>query len=147
MTVHRCKMITPQIGSVHDVREKARKALADYLTMFLPESWIEPLAKLKIILQGNGQTDWESLKGQALLYYDQRRLSADRVDSLARVERLGESCKELHSKLSPAEWHKAIDDIIHAANFRASKAKVQTGRLEIAAETKILEPKKEQKKA
>jgi hypothetical protein len=66
---------------------------------------------------------------------------------LARVERLGESCKELHSKLSPAEWHKAIDDIIHAANFRASKAKVQSGRLEIAAETKILGAKKEQKKA
>jgi len=54
-------MISTQIGTTSDVREKARKALTDYLTMFLPGLWQEPLAKLKLILQLNEEIDWEAV--------------------------------------------------------------------------------------
>ncbi|MHA1636859.1 MAG: hypothetical protein ACTSUO_00580 [Candidatus Thorarchaeota archaeon] len=119
-------MITTQISSTNDIRERARKAFTDYLSMFIPGSWQEPLARLKILLQANGETDWEALKGHALILFDERRLSSDRVESLARVERLADSCKELHKSISPAEWHRTIDDVICAAKFRASKIAVQT---------------------
>ena len=127
-------MITTQITSANDVRERTRKAFTDYLSMFIPGSWQEPLARLKLILQANGDTDWEALKGQILILFDERRLSNDRVESLARVERLADSCKELHKTISPAEWHKTIDDVIHAANFRASKIAVQTQHTRIPPE-------------
>ncbi len=127
-------MITSQISSTNDIRERARKAFTDYLSMFIPGSWQEPLARLKILLQANGETDWEALKGHALILFDERRLSSDRVESLARVERLADSCKELHKIISPAEWHKTIDDVIHAANFRASKIAVQTQHIRIPPE-------------
>jgi hypothetical protein len=120
-------MITTQVISTSDAREKARKAFTDYLSMFLPGSWQEPLARIKLILlQSNGHTDWEALKGHALQVYDERRHSEDRVESLARVERLAEACKVLHSSLSPTEWHKALDDVIYAAQFRTAKIAVQT---------------------
>jgi hypothetical protein len=119
-------MITAQVISTGDAREKARKAFTDYLSMFLPGSWQEPLARIKLILQSNGETDWEALKGQALQVYDERRHSDDRVEALARVERLAESCKVLHSSLSPTEWHKVLDDVIYAAQFRTAKIAVQT---------------------
>ncbi len=119
-------MITTHIGSANDVRERARKAFTDYLSMFIPGSWQEPLARLKILLQANGEIDWEALKGHALILFDERRLSSDRVESLARVERLADSCKDLHKTISPAEWHRTIDDVIYAAKFRASKIAVQT---------------------
>ena len=119
-------MITAQVISTGDARERARKAFTDYLSMFLPGSWLEPLARLKLILQANGDTDWEALKGQALQLYDERRHSKDRVESLARVERLADACKELRMALSPAEWHKTLEDIIYAAQFRTSKIAVQT---------------------
>ena len=119
-------MMTAQVISTGDAREKARRAFTDYLSMFLPGSWQEPLARIKLILQSNGETDWEALKGQALQLYDERRHSKDRVESLARVERLSEDCKILHSSLSPTEWHKVLDDVIYAAQFRTSKIAVQT---------------------
>ncbi|UCE09058.1 MAG: hypothetical protein JSW61_08685 [Candidatus Thorarchaeota archaeon] len=118
-------MMTHQISTLQDVREKARKALTDYLTMFIPESWKEPLEKIRLLLQAHGEADWEALKGHSLLYFDEMRLSEDRVESLARVERLGDAFKELYSVVSPAEWHRTVDDTIHAANFRASKAAIQ----------------------
>ncbi len=133
-------MITPQITSTNNVRERARRAFTDYLSMFLPGSWQEPLARIKIILQSNGDTDWEALKGQALLLFDERRLSTDRVESLARVERLADSFRDLHSKLSPADWHRTIDDVVHAANFRTSKIAVQTQHIRVPPEdTKLVE--------
>jgi len=119
-------MITSQIISTGDARERARKAFTDYLSMFLPGSWQEPLARLRLILQTNGDTDWEALKGQALQLYDERRHSKDRVESLARVERLADACNSLRASLSPAEWHKVLDDVIYAAQFRTSKIAVQT---------------------
>ncbi len=140
-------MITTQTTSVNDTREKTRRAFTDYLSMFIPGSWQEPLARLKIILQANGDTDWESLKGQALILFDERRLSNDRVESLARVERLADSCKELHRTISPAEWHKTIDDVIHAANFRASKIAVQTQPARNPPEeVKLVKPEKSKSK-
>lgn len=119
-------MISTQIGTTSDVREKARKALTDYLTMFLPGSWQEPLAKLKLILQLNEDIDWEALKGHALLFFNEMRLSDDRVEALARIERVAEAFKEIRGTLSPAGWHRTLDDIIQAANFRTSKIAVQT---------------------
>ncbi len=119
-------MISTQIGTTSDVREKARKALTAYLTMFLPGSWQEPLAKLKLILQLNEAIDWEALKGHALLFFNEMRLSDDRVEALARIERVAEAFKGVRSTLSPAEWHRTVDDIIQAANFRTSKVAVQT---------------------
>ena len=135
-------MITAQIGTIHNVREKARKALTDYLTMFLPGSWTEPLARLKLLLQSNSDIDWEALKGHALLFFDEKRLSNDRVECLARVERLGEALKEIHGALSPAEWHKTVDDIAHAANFRVSKAATQATKLHAVEEPKEMTTKR-----
>ncbi len=129
-------MITAETGTIHDVREKARRALTDYLTMFLPGSWTEPLARLKLLVQSASETDWEALKGQALMLFDEKRLSNDRVECLARVERLSDSFRDVHKTLSPAEWHKAVDDIVYAANFRVSKAALQTTRLQIIDETR-----------
>jgi hypothetical protein len=130
-------MMTHQIGTKQEVREKARKALTDYLTMFIPGSWKEPLDKFKLLLlQTNGDVDWEALKGHALLFFDEKRLSEDRVECLARVERLSDTFKEIHSVLSPAEWYKTIDDIIHAANFRTSKAALQVRRVQIVDDIK-----------
>ncbi len=97
-----------------------------YLVMFIPTSWKEPLEKVRLILQSNGETDWEALKGLALQFFEEKRFSEDRVESLARVERLAESFKEIYTTISPAEWHKTVQDIIYAANFRASKIAVQT---------------------
>lgn len=129
-------MITAQIGTMQNVREKARKALTDYLTMFLPGSWTEPLARLKLLLQSSSDIDWEALKGHALLFFDEKRLSNDRVECLARVERLGEALREIHGALSPAEWHKTVDDIAHATNFRVSKAAIQVTKLHVVGEPK-----------
>lgn len=129
-------MISAQIGTMHEIREKSRKALTDYLTMFLPGSWTEPLARLKLLLQSNSDIDWEALKGHALLLFDEKRLSNDRVECLARVERLGEAFKEIHKVMSPAEWHRTVDDIVYATNFRVSKASLQTTRLQIVDEQK-----------
>ena len=70
--------------------------------------------------------DWEALKGYALQTYDERRHSTDRVELLARVERLAETCKEFYATFPPAEWHKGIDDVIMAANFRISKIAIQS---------------------
>ena len=88
-------MMTHQIGTKQEVREKARKALTDYFTMFIPGSWKEPLDKIKLLLQANEDVDWEALKGHALLYFDEQRLSEDRVECLARVERLSDTFKGL----------------------------------------------------
>ena len=130
-------MMTHQISSTQDVREHARKALTDYLTMFIPESWKDPLEKLRIILQSNNDIDWEALKGHALMYYDEKRLPEDRVECLARIERF----REVSTKLSPADWHRTIEDIIQAANFRASKAALELRRGKIVEELKIPELK------
>jgi hypothetical protein len=138
-------MITAQIGTMQNVREKARKALTDYLTMFLPGSWTEPLARLKLLLQSSSDIDWEALKGHALLFFDEKRLSNDRVECLARVERLGEALKEIHGALSPAEWHKTMDDIAHATNFRVSKAAIQVTKLHVVGEPKERKPKGSEK--
>jgi len=128
--------MTHQISSVQDVRERARKALADYLTMFIPESWKDPLEKLRILLQSNNDIDWEALKGHALMYFDEKRLPEDRVECLARIERLSDSFKEIYTSLSPAEWHRTVEDIIQAANFRASKASLQLRRAKIMDDLK-----------
>jgi len=90
-------MISTQIGTVSDVREKTRKALTDYLTMFLPGSWQEPLAKLKLILQLNEEIDWEALKGHALLFFDEMHFSDYRVEALACIERVAEAFKGIRS--------------------------------------------------
>ncbi|MFW9807593.1 MAG: hypothetical protein ACFFFK_12765 [Candidatus Thorarchaeota archaeon] len=129
-------MMTHQIGTKQEVREKARKALTDYLAMFIPSSWKEPLDKVKLLLQANGDIDWEALKGHALLYFDEKRLSEDRVECLARVERLSDTFKEIHSVLSPAEWYKTVDDIIQAANFRVNKAALQARRIAVVDDLK-----------
>ena len=138
--------MTHQIGTKQEVREKARKALTEYLTMFIPSSWKEPLDKVKLLLQANDDIDWDALKGHALLYFDEKRLSEDRVECLARVERLSDSFKEIHSVLSPAEWHKTIDDIMHAANFRASKAALHARRVQIVDDLKETEKKESKTK-
>ena len=140
-------MMTHQIGTKQDLREKARNALTDYLTMFIPSSWKEPLDKIKLLLQANGDIDWEALKGHVLLYFDEQRLSEDRVECLARVERLSDTFKEIHSVLSPAEWYKTVDDIIHAANFRASKAALHLRRVQIVDDLKEKEAKESKAKS
>ena len=140
-------MITHQISPTQDVREKARKALTDYLTMFIPDSWKDPLEKLRIILQSNNDIDWEALKGHALMYFDEKRLPEDRVECLARIERLGDAFREIYTTLSPAEWHRTIEDIIHAANFRASKASLELRRSKIVEELKISKPTSDKTKS
>ena len=132
-------MMTHQISTTQDVREKARKSLTDYLTMFIPDSWKDPLEKLRIILQSNNDIDWEALKGHALMYFDEKRLPEDRVECLARIERLSDSFREIYTKLSPAEWHRTIDDIIQASNFRASKAALELVRSKIVDDLKLKE--------
>ena len=134
-------MISHQISPTQDVREKARKALTDYLTMFIPDSWKDPMEKLRIILQSNSDIDWEALKGHALMYFDEKRLPEDRVECLARIERLSDSFREIYTKLSPAEWHRTIEDIIQAANFRASKATLELRRSKIVDDLKLKETK------
>ncbi|MGY5881081.1 MAG: hypothetical protein RTV31_12575 [Candidatus Thorarchaeota archaeon] len=134
-------MISHQISPIQDVREKARKALTDYLTMFIPDSWKDPLEKLRIILQSNNDIDWEALKGHALMYFDEKRLPEDRVECLARIERLSDSFRDIYTSLSPAEWHRTIEDIIQAANFRASKAALELRRSKIVDELKLKEAK------
>ena len=146
LTISRCQMITHQTSSTQDVREKARKALTDYLTMFIPESWKDPLDKLRIILQSNNDIDWEALKGHTLMYFDEKRLPEDRVECLARIERLSDSFREIYTKLSPAEWHRTVEDIIQAANFRASKAALELRRSKIVDDLKIKESKTEKTK-
>ncbi len=131
--------MTHQISSTNDVREKARKALADYLTMFIPDSWKDPLEKLRIILQSNSDIDWEALKGHALLYFDEKRLPEDRVECLARIERLSDSFKEIYTNQSPADWHRTVEDIIQAANFRAAKAALELRRSKIVDDLKTKE--------
>ncbi|MGY5871789.1 MAG: hypothetical protein RTV72_06070 [Candidatus Thorarchaeota archaeon] len=145
-TISRCQMITHQISSTQDVREKARKALTDYLTMFIPDSWKDPLDKLRIILQSNNDIDWEALKGHALTFFDEKRLPEDRVECLARIERLSDSFREIYTTLSPAEWHRTIEDIIQAANFRASKASLELRRSKIVEDLKLKESKAEKTK-
>jgi len=104
--------------------------------MFIPESWKDPLEKLRIILQANSDIDWEALKGHALVYFDEKRLPEDRVECLARIERLSDSFKEIYTSLSPAEWHRTVEDVIQAANFRASKASLQLKRAKIIDDLK-----------
>jgi hypothetical protein len=140
-------MISHQISPTEDVREKARKALTDYLTMFIPDSWKDPLEKLRIILQSNNDIDWEALKGHALMYFDEKRLPEDRVECLARIERLSDSFREIYTTLSPAEWHRTIEDIIHAANFRASKTSLELRRSKIVEELKISKPTSDKTKS
>jgi hypothetical protein len=132
-------MMIHQISSTQDVRERARKALTDYLIMFVPESWKDPLDKLRILLQTNNDLDWEALKGHALIYFDEKRLPEDRVECLARIERLSDSFREIYTSLSPAEWHKTVEDIIQAANFRASKASLQLRHAKIIDDLKVKE--------
>ncbi len=139
-------MITHQTSSTQDVREKARKALTDYLTMFIPDTWKDPLDKLRIILQSNNDIDWEALKGHTLMYFDEKRLPEDRVECLARIERLSDSFREIYTKLSPAEWHRTVEDIIQAANFRASKAALELRRSKIVDDLKTKESKNEKTK-
>lgn len=131
--------MTHQISSSQDLREKARKALADYLTMFIPDSWKDPMEKIQILLLSNNEIDWEALKGHILTYFDEKRLPEDRVECLARIERLSESFREIYTSLSPADWHRTVDDIIQAANFRASKASLQLRRAKIIDDLKAKE--------
>ncbi|MFW9919148.1 MAG: hypothetical protein ACFFED_06095 [Candidatus Thorarchaeota archaeon] len=119
-------MITSQLAASRDIKERTRKVLTDYLSMFLPGSWQEPMARIKLLLHANIDLDWEALKGYALQIYDERRHSTDRVELLARVERLAETCKEFHATFPPTEWNKGIDEVILAANFRVSKIAVQS---------------------
>ncbi|TFF84797.1 hypothetical protein EU524_00125 [Candidatus Thorarchaeota archaeon] len=129
-------MMTRQIGSIDDALERARKALSDYLIMFFPGSWKDPLDKLKLVLQTTDEIDWEALKGHALVYFDEKRLPEDRVECLARIERMSDSLKEVCSIVSPAEWYRTIENIVQAANFRASKAAIQTKRVKVIDEIK-----------
>jgi hypothetical protein len=140
-------MISHQISPNQDVREKARKALTDYLTMFIPDTWKDPMEKLRIILQSNNDIDWEALKGHALMYFDEKRLPEDRVECLARIERLSDAFREIYTKLSPAEWHRTIEDIIQAANFRASKAALELRRSKIVEELRVSVPKSDKTKS
>ena len=128
-------MLTHQLGDKTNVREKSRIALTDYLTMYLPGSYQEALDKFKLLLQVNGDIDWEALKGHALHFFDEKRLSEDRVESLARIERLCEALKEIYEALSPVEWHRTLDDIVLAARFRAAKAAVQSRKIRRPEET------------
>jgi hypothetical protein len=137
-------MLTHQLGDKINVREKSRIALTEYLTMFLPGSYQEALDKFKILLQANGDLDWEALKGHALRFFDEKRLSEDRVESLARIDRLCDALREIYEALSPTEWHRTVDDIVLAARFRTAKAAVQSRRIQIPEEKqKKLEPEME----
>jgi hypothetical protein len=107
--------------------------------MFIPDSWKDPLEKLRIILQSNNDIDWEALKGHALLYFDEKRLPEDRVECLARIERLSDSFREIYTKQSPADWHRTVEDIIQAANFRAAKASLELRRSKIVEDLKTKE--------
>ena len=127
-------MLTRQLGDKTNVKEKSRIALTDYLTMYLPGSYQEALDKLKLLLQTNGDIDWEALKGHALRFFDEKRLSEDRVESLARIDRLCEALKEIYEALSPVEWHRTVEDIVLAASFRVSKAAVQSRKIQIPEE-------------
>ena len=118
-------MMTKHIGTKDEVREKARKALTDYLKMYVPHSWDVPLEKLKLLLLSNGDIDWEALKGHSLQFFDERRLAEDRVETLSTIDRLGESFKDIYSAISPAEWYKTVEEIFLAANFRTHKIAVQ----------------------
>ena len=118
-------MMTKHIGTKDEVREKARKALTDYLKMYVPHTWDVPLEKLKLLLLSNGDIDWEALKGHSLQFFDERRLAEDRVETLSTIDRLGESLKEIFSAISPAEWYKTVEEIFLAANFRTHKFAVQ----------------------
>jgi hypothetical protein len=102
--------------------------------MFLPGSWQEPMARLQLLLHSNVELDWEALKGFALRIFDERRHSKDRVESLARIERLVEALREFHASFPPTEWDKGIDDILLAANFRVSKKSVQSRDLLLSSE-------------
>ncbi|NHI83158.1 MAG: hypothetical protein EAX81_02470 [Candidatus Thorarchaeota archaeon] len=131
-------MITPQMSTIPDTRERVRKAITDYLAMFLPGSWTEPLVRLKLLLQSNSEIDWDALKGHSLAFFDEQRLAQDRIESLARIERFVDAFKDLYKVLSPAEWHKAVDDIFQAANFRVSKAALSR------PETRFLDERKKE---
>jgi len=117
--------MTKHIGTKDEVREKARRALTDYLKMYIPQSWDVPLEKMRLILLSNGDIDWEALKGHALQFFDERRLAEDRVETLSCIDRLGESFKEIFSVISPAEWYKTVEEIFLAVNFRTHKIAVQ----------------------
>jgi hypothetical protein len=121
---------------MNDLREKARKALSDYLVMFVPGSWKDPLDKLKIILQAPGEIDWEALKGHSLVYFDEKRLPEDRVECLARIERMCDSFREIYIAISPADWYRTIEDIVQAANFRAAKLSLQVKKTKIVEDLK-----------
>ena len=108
--------------------------------MFVPGSWKDPFDKLKIVLQNSGDIDWEALKGHALVYFDEKRLPEDRVECLARIERMCDAFKDIFSSISPADWYRTIDDIMQAANFRASKAALQMKRIQVVDEVKKREP-------
>jgi hypothetical protein len=107
--------------------------------MFIPDTWKDPLERIRLLLLSNHDIDWEALKGHVLMYFDEKRLPEDRVECLARIERLSDSFKDIHTSLSPAEWHKTVDDIIQAANFRASKAALQLRRAKIVDDIKAKE--------
>lgn len=124
-------MLTHQLGDKINVREKSRIALTEYLTMYLPGSYQEALDKIKLLLQANGDIDWEALKGHALRFFDEKRLSEDRVESLARIDRLCDALREIYEALSPTEWHRTVDDIVLAAMFRTAKAAVQSRKIRI----------------
>lgn len=94
---------------------------------------------MRILLQSNNDMDWEALKGHALMFFDEKRLPEDRVECLARIERLSDSFKEIYISLSPAEWHRTVEDIIQAANFRASKAALQLRRIKLVDDLKAKE--------
>jgi hypothetical protein len=67
-------MMTHQIGTKVEVREKARKALTEYLIMFIPSSWKEPLDKVKLLLQANGDIDWEVMRCYTLTKNDCQKI-------------------------------------------------------------------------
>ncbi|MHA1768363.1 MAG: hypothetical protein ACTSV3_00740 [Candidatus Thorarchaeota archaeon] len=125
---------------MNDLREKARKALSDYLVMFVPSPWKDPLDKLRIMLQSPGVIDWEALKGHSLIYFDEKRLPEDRVECLARIERMCDSFKDIYTAISPADWYRTVEDIIQAANFRTAKLALQIRTTKIVEDLKKREP-------
>ena len=139
-------MMTKHIGTKDEVRERARKALTDYLKMYIPQSWDVPLEKLKLLLLSNGDIDWEALKGHSLQFFDERRLAEDRVETLSCIDRLGETFKEIFSVISPAEWYKTVEEIFLAANFRTHKISVQKRPPAVIGEVIAVEKFPEKKK-
>ena len=125
------QMLSREMQTSNDTIERCRKTLTDYLTMFIPQSWKEPLDKIRLILQMNERIDWEALKGHLLMFFEEKKLSEDRVECLARVERLSESLRDLHEQISPVDWYQTTDAVIHAAHFRTSKEALMTRRLRI----------------